>query len=186
MYHNSCAMQLPCASLFRGRINFATLHFLQAVCLFGRNLLYCFGRAVQRNGTLIALQTFILTDLQKKRTVAERETTVHTLPAADAKVVINNVLKIRSFDFPAGKSIDRTELIFRSLVSCEKLRIKKAGTEIAIAAHGVIVETFDRRNQFVTPVRTYAASNTFCRINLPNERIASDFLLTGKKTNGST
>jgi hypothetical protein len=50
---------------------------------------------------LVALQTLLLTDLQKERAVSEGEATVHTLSATDAKFVVDDVLKIGGFDKPS-------------------------------------------------------------------------------------
>jgi hypothetical protein len=73
-------------------------------------------------------------------------------------------------------------MVFCSFVPRERLRIKIAGTEIAIAAHGEIVETFDCRNHFIAPVGTNSATDTFLGVNLPNECIAGDLFIGGKKT----
>jgi hypothetical protein len=66
--------------------------------LLDRNLLYRFGRAVQGDLTLIALQALFLADLQIERAVSESETTVHTFTATDAKIVIDFVLEVRMLD----------------------------------------------------------------------------------------
>jgi len=99
--------------------------------------------------------------------------------------VVNDVLEIGGFYFSPGKGISRTELIFCSLISRQRLRVKEAGAEVAIAAHGISVKTLDCRNQFVTSVRTNTAPDAFFRVNLPNEFIAGDFSFAGEKT-GST
>jgi hypothetical protein len=137
---------------------------------------------MQRNRTLIALQAVLLIDLQKERAVAERKTAVHTFSAADTNTLINHVFKIRTLDIAAGNCVDRTKLIFRSGISCKGLRIKKAGTEVAVAAHFEIMKTFDCRNGFDTSVRTLTAADTFVRINLPNGGTGGDFLFDGKET----
>jgi hypothetical protein len=131
------------------------------------------------------LQAFVLTDLQIERAISEREATIHTLSATDTKVGVDDILEIGKFHFPTGKGISRTHLIFRSRVPCEKLRIEKTGTEIAVTAHCVSVKTLDCRNQFVAPVCTNTAPDTFIGVNLPNERITGNFLLTGKQTGGT-
>lgn len=99
--------------------------------------------------------------------------------------MVDDVLKIGGFHCPAGKRIDRTELIFCPFISCKGLRIKKAGAKITIPAHGEIVKALDRRHHFVTPVRTHTATDTFFGIDLPNEHIADDFFLCREKADGT-
>jgi hypothetical protein len=140
---------------------------------------------MQSDLTLIALQTLLLADLQKERTVSEGKTAVHTPSAADAAIVVDDVLKIGRFDFSSGKRIDWTLLIFRSFIPCERLRIKKAGTKITVTAHGKIVKALDRRNYFITSIRTHSAADTFFGINLPNECTADDLLFYTEKTDES-
>jgi len=140
---------------------------------------------MQSDLTLIALQTLILTDLQKEGTIAERETAIDTFSTTDAKIMVDNVLKIRGFHFPTGKRIDRTKLVFRSFISCKGLRIKKAGAEITITAHSVIVKALDRRHRFVAPIGAHPATDALCGINLPNNCLAADFLFGGEQTDGT-
>jgi len=158
------------------------LHFFQDISLLGWNGRNRFGGTMQSDLALVALHTFISADLQKEGTVAECKAAVHTFSATDANIVIDDVLKIGGFDFSAGKGIDRTELIFCSGVPCKGLWIEKAGAEIAVTAHGGIVETLDRRNRFVASVRTDSATDALSGIDLPDERIAGDFLFCGERT----
>jgi len=134
---------------------------------------------------LVALQTLVLPNLQKERTVAECKAAVHTFPASDAKIVIDDIFKIGRLYFSSEKSVERTELVFRSFVSGEGLRIEKAGAEVAVAAHGKIVKTFNGRNQFVALISADSAPDAFLRINLPNERIPCNFVFCGEKSNGT-
>jgi hypothetical protein len=143
------------------------------------------GGTVQGDLALVALQTFFLADLQKERAVAEGKTAIHTFSAADTKVMVNDVFKIGRFNFPAGKRVGRTQLVFRPFISCKGLRIEKAGTKVTISAHGKVVKTLDRRNRFITSVRTYSATNTFFGINLPNGRASTDSIFCTKKTHGT-
>ena len=131
------------------------------------------------------MQTLFLTDLQEERTIAERETAVHTFSATDAEIVVNDVLEVGRLHFPTGKRIDRAPLVFRPFVSCKGLRIEKTGAKITIATHREIVETFDRRDHFGAFVRTNSATDTFFGIDLPNRRVADDFLFFCEKTNGT-
>ena len=140
---------------------------------------------MQGDGTLVTVQTLLSADLQKERTVAERETAVHALAAADAKIVVDDVLKIRVFDKSSGNRVGGAELVFGSSISGEELRIKKAGAEIAIAAHRVIVKALDCRNCFDALVCTDAATDTLCRVNLPNKGITGDFFLGSKKADNA-
>jgi len=140
---------------------------------------------MQSDLTLVALQTLFLTDLQKEGAVSEGETAVHTLSAPDTFFMIDDVLKIGGFYFMAGKRIDRTELIFRSFIPGEGLRIKKAGAKITISAHGKIVKTLDCRHYFVASVGAHAATDTFFGIDLPNEHAACDFFLCSEKADGT-
>jgi len=153
--------------------------------LFGGDLSNRFGGAVECNGTLVALQAQVLPDLQEEGTVSEGEAAVHTFSAAYTEIVVNNVLEIGPFHFPTRKGIGRAHLVFCSCVPCKKLWVEKAGAKITIAAQCPILETLDRRNQFGTSVGTDAAPDTFVGINLPNERITGNFLLTGEQTGGT-
>ena len=143
------------------------------------------GGAVHGDGTLVAVQTFFSTNLQVERTVTERKTAIHTFSATDAKIMVDDVLEIRVFDEPPRYRVGGAELVFGSGISGEGLRIEKAGAEIAIAAHGVIVKALDRRNRFDTFVRTDSAADTFCGINLPNKCVAGNFLLGSKKADNA-
>jgi len=96
--------------------------------------------------------------------------------------MVDDILEIGRLYFSAGKRIDRTKMVFRSFIPCKRLRIEVAGTEIAVPAHGEIVETFDSRDHLVAPVGTHSASDTFLGIDLPNECIAGDFLFGGEIT----
>ena len=131
---------------------------------------------------LVAMQALFLTYLQKEGTVSERETAVHALSATDANIVIDNILKIGRLHLSAGKRIDGTKLVLSSFVSRERLRIKKSGAKIAIAAHHVIVKTFDSRHHFDALVCTDSAADTFFGIDLPNLRIADNFLFCNEST----
>jgi len=131
------------------------------------------------------METFFTADLQEERTVSKRETAVHTFSASDAKIVVNDVLKIRGFDKPTDNRIDGTELIFCACIPGKRLRIKKASAEIAVSAHRIIVETFDSRDRFDTTVCTHSATDTFFRIDLPDGRIACNFFLCREKTDAT-
>lgn len=81
---------------------------------------------MQRNGTLIALLAILLVYLKEQRTVAKRKTAVRTFSAAYAQILVDDVLEIRRFNLAPPNGIGRTQLIFGTFVSCERLRVEKA------------------------------------------------------------
>jgi hypothetical protein len=125
-------------------------------------------RAVRLNGTLIALLTKHLINLEIERAIPETCTAFDTFSASDTQQGINNVFKMRVFDEPPFDGCRRAKLIFRTVFRFGRLRVEKTGAEFTVAAHFMIMETLYRRCVKDTVFRTISASDTFMRVNLPD------------------
>ena len=154
---------------------------LEQIRLRGGNFLNRFRRTVQSDGALVALFAECLIDLQEERPVAEGDATVDAFSATDAQVFVDDVLEVRQLDFTAANRTGRTELVFRTGMTRNRLRIEKARTEIAVTTQCEIVETFDRRNGQHATVSATAAADTALRINLPSRCIGSRLFFDGKE-----
>ena len=151
---------LPFSSLF------------EKVRLRSGNLLDRPRRTMQCNGALVTLLAEFLVDLQEERAVAERDATVDAFSATDAQVLVDHIFEVRRLNRTADNRSGRTQLVLRSGMSRNWLRIEKARTKVAVSTHLEIVETFDRRNGQDATVSATAAADTTLRINLPGNGVA--------------
>ena len=183
---NSTVEYVP-LPLFYPRITLQTdgdklgLAVFEEVRLRSGNFLNRSRGTMQGDGTLVALDTAFLINLQEERTVAERDTAVDTFSATDTKIIVDHVFEVRRLDFTAANRSGRTKLILRSGVSRNRLRIEKARAEITVSTHLEIVETFDRRNRQDATIGATAAADTAMRINLPSRCVGGHLFLDGKK-----
>ena len=139
-------------------------------------------RTVQGDGTLVAVFTTLLIDLQKERSVAKRDATIDAFSATDTPTVVDHVLEERRLNLPTANRSDRTKLVLRSGVPRNRLRIEKPRTKIAVSTHCKIMETFDRRNGQNASVSASAASDTTLGIDLPRRCVGTGFLFGGEQT----
>jgi len=126
------------------------------------------GRTGNGNGAFVAVDAEVMLNLKVKRPVAEHAAALHAFAAPNAKILINGVLVIRLFDKFAPDSRRRAELIFRTGITPLSIGTKIAAAKIAVAAHGIGVETFHRRRCQDAMRRAASALRAFFRIDLPH------------------
>jgi len=126
------------------------------------------GRARCGDAAFIAIQTAIMPDLQKERTIAKSITALNALAATDTQFVVDSVFIIGVFDKSPNNRTGGTELIFRTGIERFRLRLKIAGTQITVAAHGKGMYTFNGRLFLDTISSAVATGYTLIRINLPD------------------
>ena len=68
---------------------------LDLIWLIGRNPADGIGGTIGGNGTLVAVYTEIVPDLQVERSVPKGRTALYTFGTANAQILVDDVLKIR-------------------------------------------------------------------------------------------
>jgi hypothetical protein len=69
-------------------------------------------RTGRSNGTLVAIQTEVVPDLQVQRSVPEGGASLDTFGASDTEILIDHILKVGLLDEPPLDGRCGTELIF--------------------------------------------------------------------------
>jgi len=146
-------------------MSFATL---EPVRLAGRHSLDRVSGAGAGDGTLVAVDTMVVSDLQMERAVAEHRAALHAFGATDAERFVDRVFVVWVFDELPLDRAGRAELVFSGGGEFVGLRLKVTGAELAIAAHVETVDAFHRRLFQHAFRRAPAALRTFPRVNLPD------------------
>ena len=126
------------------------------------------GGASRGNGTLVTIQTAIVTDLQKKGAVAEGVAAFDAFAATVTELFVDSVLIIRVFYKFAFDGAGGAEFVFGAFVDGVGFGFEKSGAEVAIAAHGEGVDTFNSRFLQDTIAGAVSAGNAGVRIDLPD------------------
>ena len=106
--------------------------------------------------------------LEKKGAIAESGTAFDTLAAAHTQLFINDIFIIGMLDKSALDGSCGADLVFRSGVESDGLRLKVAGAQLAVSAHGKVVNTFDSRFFQHTTTSASSALNTLIGVQLPD------------------
>ena len=144
---------------------FATL---ELVGLAGWHALDCVGGTSAGDGTLVAVDTAVVPDLQMQRAVAEHRAAFYTLCATDAERFINRVFVVRVFDELPLDCTGRAELVFSGGGEFIGLRLEITGAELAISAHVETMDAFHCRLFQHALGRAPATLRAFPRVNLPD------------------
>jgi hypothetical protein len=106
-------------------------------------------------------------DLQLQGSVPEGTATLHAFSATNAKRFINGIFKKWIFDKFSFDGICRAKLVFGSSIQYFGFRLEITAAQIAVTAHGINMDTFNRRGSQNTVCSATPALNAFCRIQLP-------------------
>jgi hypothetical protein len=161
--------------LLSGEITFNDVWFT------GRHPADGIGRTVGGYGALIAVKTEIVPDLQVERSVPEGGTPLYTFGTANAKLFIDNVLKIGLLDKLPLDGCGGTELVLGTGLQLGS-RLEIAATQIAVPAQGVCVDTLHRGFGLHTFGGTPSALGTFKGIDLPYIIFPGSGTLQGKRS----
>jgi hypothetical protein len=147
------------------------VHLFKQVRLVRRDPLIRTRGTSRRNGALVAVQTAIVTHLEKQRAVTESIAPLDAFAAAVTEFFIDGVLVVGILHKGPLYGSERTELIFGARIQFLRFRLKVAGAEVAVSANSVGMNAFDGGFLQYAVSGAVAALNTYARIDLP-DRIA--------------
>ena len=146
-------------------MSFTTLEPVRLTC---RHALDRVGGAGAGDGTLVAVDTMVVSDLQVERAIAEHRATLYAFGGTDAELFVDRVIVVWVFDELPLDRAGRAELVFSGGGEFVGLWLKVTGAELAITAHGETVDAFDRRLFQYAFRSAPAALRAFPRVNLPD------------------
>jgi hypothetical protein len=135
--------------------------------IIGRHPYECVGRTYPGDGTFVAVDTKIVSDLQMQGAISECRASFNAFGTADAKVFIDAVFIIRFFNKLPFNGGSRTKLVFCCSVSACMTGYKISSTKITITTEGICMHTLYGRGVKHTMCGTPAATAALEWIYLP-------------------